>query len=330
MATRLKIFITSLLAFGLFAFSSLCSVQAATEIRLGHVGEPGSLMEKTAKEFAKRANEQLGDEYKVETYGSSQLGSDTEMLRKLKLGTIDLALPSTVMSSVDPAFAVFEMPFLIKDRKQVRKIQQDEDIVNKLSDAASQHGYVLLALWENGFRDITNNVRPIKVPEDLKGVKLRTPNGEWRVRMFKAYGANPTPMPYSEVFVALQTGAVDGEENPLAQIYPGHFYEVQKYLSISHHVYTPIAVLSGASWQRLPENVRDVLKKTALEMEPVALKFGAELDKELLVKLKDKGMKVNDIDREAFVDASKPIYQEYYKAYPDGKKMVEEIRSLED
>src|SRR5699024_4278350 len=203
------------------------------------------------------ANEQLGDEYKVETYGSSQLGSDTEMLRKLKLGTIDMALPSTVMSSVDPAFAVFDMPFLIKYRNQVREIQQVEDIVDKLSDAASKHGYVLLALWENGFRDITNNVRPIKVPSDLKGVKLRTPNGEWRVRMFKAYGANPTPMPYSEVFVALQTGAVDGEENPLAQIYPGHFYEVQKYLSISHHVYTPIAVPSGASWQRLPENVRD-------------------------------------------------------------------------
>lgn len=311
-------------------FTAISGAQAATTVRLGHVGEPGSLMDATANEFAKRVNEKLGDKAVVETYGSSQLGSDTEMLRKLKLGTIDLALPSTVMSSVDPTFALFEMPFLIKDHAHMARVQKDQFLRNKLDEVAKKHGYVLLALWENGFRDITNNKRPITTPDDLKGIKLRTPNGEWRVRMFKSYGANPTPMPYSETFVALQTGAVDGQENPLAQIYPAHFYEVQKYLTLSHHVYTPVSFLAGKSWERLPEDVRSVIKQVAVEMEPVALQFGADMDKDLLVKLKDKGMEVNEIDQKAFVDASKNIYTLFEETVPDGKKMIESIGALRD
>lgn len=315
---------------GVLAFTIMSSANAATTIRVGHVGEPGSMMDATAKEFAKRANAKLGDKATVETYGSSQLGSDTEMLRKLKLGTIELALPSTVMSSVDPIFALFEMPFLIKDHEHMAKVQKDDYIREQLTEAANKHGYVLLALWENGFRDITNNKKPIVKPEDLEGIKLRTPNGEWRVRMFKAYGASPTPLPYSETFVAMQTGAVDGQENPLAQIYPAHFYEVQKYLSQSHHVYTPVSFVSGRAWNRIPEDVREVLQEVALEMEPIALQYGAEMDKDLLEKLKEKGMEVNQIDQEAFVAASQPIYEEFQEKVPEAKKMIDVIRSLQD
>lgn len=319
-----------IMSVGLLSLVAISATEAATTIRLGHVGEPGSLMEATANEFAKRANERLGDKATIETYGSSQLGGDTEMLRKLKLGTIDLSLPSTVMSSVDPIYAVFEMPFLIKDHAHMARVQKDEFVRNEISQAAEKNGYVFLAFWENGFRNITNNKRPIVVPDDLKGIKLRTPNGEWRVRMFKAYGANPTPMPYSETFVALQTGTVDGQENPLAQIYPAHFYEVQKYLSMSHHVYTPVSFVSGASWKRLPKDVQDIIRQTAIEMEPVALKLGADMDSDLLTKLKDKGMVVNDIDTKAFVAASEPIYEEFQKTVPIGKKLIESIRALED
>ena len=148
--------------------------------------------------------------------------------------------------------------------------------------------------------------------------------------MFKSYGANPTPMPYSETFVGLQTGAVDGQENPLAQIYPARFYEVQDYLSLSRHVYTPAYVLTGASWQRLSDDVRQILEQTAEDMQPVALEMGAQLDDEFLTKLKDEGMKVNDIDRQAFVDASKPIYQAFEDEVEDGEAMIEEVRSLKD
>jgi len=222
------------------------------------------------------------------------------------------------------------MPFLVNDREHMARIRESELISGKLDEAAASQNYKILGVWENGFRNITNNERPISSPDDLKGIKLRTPNGQWRVRMFKSYGANPTPMPYSETFVALQTGAVDGQENPLAQIYPARFYEVQKYLSLSRHVYTPAYVLAGASWQRMPEDVRSVLKETAEEMQPVALEMGTELEEELLTKLKDEGMEVNDIDRQAFVDASEPIYQQFESDVDDGEAMIEEVRSLKD
>jgi TRAP-type C4-dicarboxylate transport system substrate-binding protein len=179
------------------AFGGIAAAEAQTEIKFGHVGEPGSLFQLSADEFARRANEKLGDKAKVVVFGSSQLGTDEELLQKLLLGTADMALPSTVMSSVVAEFGLFEMPYLVKDRGHMRKIEQ-EVVWPTLAPAAEAKGYEakgykVLAVWENGFRNITNNVRPIVTPQDLAGIKLRTPSGAWRVKMFQAYGANPTP-----------------------------------------------------------------------------------------------------------------------------------------
>ncbi len=317
-------------AFATFAVATALSVgvaSAQTEIKLGHVGAPGSLFDRSCQEFAKRANAKLGTMAKVVVYGSSQLGKDSEMLKKLKLGTIDLALPSTVMSSQVPQFGLFEMPYLVKNRAHMARIRE-QIVFPKLVPLAAKDGYHILGIWENGFRQITNNKRPIYKPADLAGIKLRTPKGEWRVKMFKAYGANPTPLAFSEVFVALKTGAMDGQENPYAQIYPARFYEVQKYLSITDHVYTPAYLTAGASFARLDPKVQKILKDTAVEMEPVALKIGADLDTELLGKLKAAGMKVNEADKAAFIKASKPIYDEFAKEVPGGKEMVDQALSL--
>lgn len=146
--------------------------------------------------------------------------------------------------------------------------------------------------------------------------------------MFKAYGANPTPLAYSEVFVALKTGAMDGQENPLAQIYPARFYEVQKYLSLTDHVYTPAYLVAGRSFSQLDPKVQKVLKETAVEMQPVALEFGAQFDKDLLAKLKQAGMKVNEADKDAFIKASKPIYEEFAKDVKGGKELIDEAMAL--
>src|SRR5579885_1656641 len=127
---------------------------AQTEIKFGHVGEPGSLFDKSAQEFAKRANAKLGDKAKVVVYGSSQLGGDAELMKKLKLGTVDLALPSTVMSSQVPGFGVFEMPYLVKDRDQMAKIR-DQIVVPTMVPVADKAGYPIIAVWKNGFRQIT-------------------------------------------------------------------------------------------------------------------------------------------------------------------------------
>jgi tripartite ATP-independent transporter DctP family solute receptor len=300
---------------------------AQTEIKLGHVGEPGSLFDQTAQEFAKRANAKLGDKAKVVVFGSSQLGGDSELLKKLKLGTVDLALPSTVMTTVAPEFGVFEMPYLVNDREHAAKIREDV-IKPTLVPIAQKAGYKIIGTWENGFRHVTNNTRPIVKPEDLKGIKLRTPQGVWRVKMFQAYGASPSPMALSEVFVALQTGVMDGQENPLAQIYPSRFQEVQKYLSMTGHVYTPAYLSAGRSWDNLPADVRKVLEETAVEMEPVALEIAAKLDNELLEKIKAAGVAVNEADKPAFIAASKPIYEQFAKEVPGGQDLIDRSLAL--
>jgi TRAP-type transport system periplasmic protein len=236
---------------------------AQTEIKFGHVGEPGSLFAASADEFARRANAKLGGKAKVVVYGSSQLGGDKELLQKLKLGTVDMALPSTVMSSEADLFGVFEMPYLVKDRKHMSRIEKDV-FWPKIAPEAEKKGLKVIAVWENGYRHVTNSKRAIDTPTDLQGIKLRVPEGKWRVKMFQTYGANPSPMKFSEVFTALQTGVMDGQENPFTQIYSAKFQEVQKFLSLTGHVYTPAYVTVGArKWGSLPADVRKVLEDTA-------------------------------------------------------------------
>ncbi len=301
---------------------------AQLEIKLGHVGEPGSLFQVSADEFAKRANAKLGGKAKVVTFGSSQLGGDKEMLQKLKLGTLDMALPSTVMSSEIDLFGVFEMPYLVKDRAHMGRIEK-ELFWPKLAPEADKKGLLILAVWENGYRQITNSKRPIRVPADLKGMKLRVPEGKWRLKMFQAYGANPSPMKFSELFTALQTGVMDAQENPFTQIYSAKLQEVQKYLSLSNHVYTPAYLTVGkAHWNSLPADVRKILEDTAKETQAFVYAYASTDDTALLGKLKQAGMQVNDVDQDAFVAASKPIYEEFGKEVPGAKEVIDRAVAL--
>lgn len=314
-------FCTALLVHGAPALAQI-------EIKLGHVGEPGSLFQKSADEFAKRANSKLTGKAKVVVYGSSQLGGDSEMIQKLKLGTLDMALPSTVMSSQVDLFGVFEMPYIVKDRKHMGRIEK-EIFWAKLEPEAEKKGLKVLAVWENGERHITNNKRPIKVPADLAGIKLRVPEGKWRVKMFQAYGANPSPMKFSELFTALQTGVMDGQENPFTQIYSAKLQEVQKYLSLSGHVYTPAYLTVGKTkWESLPPDVRKILEDTAKETQSYVYEQAAKDDGELLAKLKQGGVQVNDVDKDAFINASKPIYEEFGKEVPGAKEVIDRAVAL--
>ncbi|MFO1362708.1 MAG: TRAP transporter substrate-binding protein [Burkholderiales bacterium] len=301
---------------------------AQIEIKFGHVGEPGSLFAASAEEFAKNANAKLGNGAKVVVYGSSQLGGDKELLQKLKLGTIDMALPSTVMSSEADLFGVFEMPYLVKDRAHMQRIEKDV-FWSALAPAAEAKGLKVIAVWENGYRHITNSKRPINTPDDLKGIKLRVPEGKWRVKMFQAYGANPSPMKFSEVFTALQTGVMDGQENPFTQIYSAKFQEVQKFLSLTGHVYTPAYVTVGAKkWASLPADVRRTLEQTAKETQAFVYAKAAKDDAELLGKIKAAGVQVNTPNKDAFIAASKPVYEEFAQEVKGAKEVIDRAIAL--
>jgi tripartite ATP-independent transporter DctP family solute receptor len=310
------------------AIGMATAAQAAEmTMKFGHVGAPGSLFEATVDHFAECVNSNMGDMVEVQTFGSSQLGKDKELLQKLKLGQVDFSLPSSVMSSVDDAFGIFEMPYIISDRDHMRRVQ--DAMMDTFQEAANENGYHIVGLAENGFRNITNNVRPINVPADLSGIKLRTPNGVWRLKMFREYGANPTPMAFSDVFTALQTGVMDGQENPYAQIASAKFQEVQKYLSITGHVYTPAYILmSKKKFDGLSEDVQAGLTDCANQTQDFTYEKAAELEESLLKVIKDAGVEVNEADKAAFIEASKPIYDQFAEEVEGGQEMIDTVLGL--
>ena len=297
-------------------------------LQLGTVAAPASLIARTSEEFARRINERLAPSVEVTVFGSSQLGNDEVMLQKLKLGTLDFSVPSTIMSSVVSEFGLFEMPYLVEDRDHMQRIGR-EIFWPRIAPIAEAEGYKIVGLWENGFRHITNNVRPITSPEDLSGIKLRTPRGRWRVRLFQSIGANPTPMPLSEVFVALQTGVIDGQENPLAHVATLKFNEVQEYLSLTSHVYSPAYLVAGLDrWNRLPEDIRAVFEEVAAQIQNFAYAESARMDTTLLNQLRDSGIEINEADRSRFLEASRPIYEEFAEAVDSGRELIEAARVL--
>jgi tripartite ATP-independent transporter DctP family solute receptor len=237
-------------------------------------------------------------------------------------------LPSTIMSTAEQKFGVFEMPYIIVSRAHMKKVAESKQVQSALFEGLPAKGIRILGVWENGFRHITNNERPITKPEDLKGIKLRVPGGVWRVNMFKAYGANPSPMPLAEVYSALQSGVMDGQENPFPQIASAKFYEVQKFLSLSGHVYTPAYLVVGEdSWKKLPGDVQTTLSKIAADMGDFARSEGERLDKELMAKVAPP-MKANEVDKDAFIKASRAIYDEFGKQVAGGADLIKLVQSL--
>lgn len=308
--------------------AALLLVAQPIELKLGHDGKPGSLFDLSVQDFARRVEAKLGAKVVVRIFGSSQLGDDTEMLKKVRFGILDLALPSTVMSSVVPAYGLFEMPYLVQDRDHMRRIEKDI-FWPTLAPLAEKAGYHVIALWENGFRQITNNVRPIEVPGDLAGLKVRLPKGSWRLKLFRAYGARPSAMGLSEVYDALSMGTIDGEENPLAQINSSRFQEVQKFLSLTDHVYTPAyLVISPHKWRALPAEVRKGLEEAARETQAFVYRTGAQMDEDLLPKLAAAGMKINRANKKAFRRASKAIYDEFAAQVAAGEAMIARASAL--
>ncbi len=302
--------------------------QQPVTIRLGHVGFPGSLFDITGNKFAQDVNQALKGRVEVKVFHSSQLGSDEAMIKGIRVGAPEMQIPSTVMSTVDQRYGVFEMPYLIINRAHMKKVTENKEVQKALFEGLPTRGVRVLGVWENGYRHITNNRRPIRFPGDLNDIKLRVPGGVWRVKMFKTYGANPSPMPFSEVYSALASGVMDGQENPFSQIYSAKFHEVQKYLSLTGHVYTPAFLLvSEDFWRKLPKDVQDTIGKIARATGDFARSEGERLDRELQSKLAPP-MLVNEPNKEAFIKASGEVYDEFGKQVAGGAQLIKTIQSL--
>lgn len=308
---------------------SLTAAPVTAETYIVAVGAASnSLQGRSAAKFAKDLQAELGDAHTVEFYADAQLGDEKELMQKLRLGTVQFTLISSIMTNVAPEFALFDMPFLVQDRAHLKAI--DADIVQgTLGPKAEGVGLKVLSTWENGFRQITNNSRPINTPADLAGLKIRTPSSEWRVAMFKEWGANPTPMSFSEVFVALQTGTMDGQENPLTNIVGANFQEVQKYLSLTGHVYSPTYLTTGLeTWNALPDDVKAAVTSVGASVQDWSLAEGETADNQLVEKVKAAGMEVNEADKAAFIEASAPIYASFASQVEGGDALVSRAQAL--
>jgi len=278
--------------------------------KFGCAASSGSFLDQQNKEFMELVKEKSGGRLDVAYFPDAQLGSEPANQESLQTGTLELAGLASSLPAVIPELNVFDLPYLITEREQVDKFLAS-DLYKEVQKKAEDKGIVILGLGENGFRHITNNVRPINIPADLAGLKIRTPNNPARLATFKMLNANPTPIPFSELFQALQQGVVDGQENPLAQITGSKLYEVQKYLSLSSHVYTPTYFCASKAWyDKLPSDLQQALVDAAMEAGLRGRTEGKELDQKLAEECKANGMVINEVDVAAFQAAMKPLWSE--------------------
>jgi tripartite ATP-independent transporter DctP family solute receptor len=293
----------------------------ATVLEIGHAVGPDSLYAQSVREFQRRLKARLSTSVEVLERGGSAIGNEGELLKKVREGQPIFAIVSPVMTDVDDQFAVFDMPYLVLTRGHLKR-RRAKLLHDFLEPAAQAKGIRLLALWENGFRQITNNVRAIENPKDLAGINLRVPTGRWQTVVFGAFGAHAIPLQWNKVRPAFQSKEIDGQENALAIVNNEKLYEVQKYLSMTSHTYLPAYFIVNENYFRsLPPNVQKAATETAKGMEDWVMALGENTDNALRDALSDK-MKVNEADKLAFIIASFPIYSQFAKSVTHGKELI--------
>ena len=301
---------------------------AKTVLKLGHIAEVSHPYAQGADHFAKLVAEKSGGDMEVQVFPSSQLGSQKDMTEGLIYGTIDMVLTGTAdLGQFQPKMSIFDLPFLFKDRAHAYKSL--DTVGMELGKDLEPKGMKLLGFMENGIRHLTNNVRPVKAPADMAGLKIRVMSNKIYIETIKSLGASPTPMAFGELYSAMQQGTVDGQENPSAHIYTKRFFEVQKYASLTGHAYAPEPVLiSMATWKKLTPQQQAIIQQAANESIAWQRKLSEKEDLEFWNKIRATGkMKVVTVDRKLFIDATKDVYKKL--APTVGQANIDRVRALE-
>jgi tripartite ATP-independent transporter DctP family solute receptor len=254
---------------------------------------------------------------KVKTYSDGTLGAEAQTISAAQGGVQEMTLVSSApMVGVVKEFALFDLPFLFQDEKEADAVL-DGPIGKKLLDKLPEKNLIGLCYWENGFRNVTNSKRPISKAEDIQGLKIRTMQNPVYTDVFNTLGANAVPMAMTEVYTALETKAIDAQENPYAIINASKFNEVQKYVSATRHAYAPAPVLvSKKFWDKLSPDEQKVLQEACVETRDYQRKISREQTSKALAELKSKGMAFNEISPEELAkmrEKVKPVVQKYSK-----------------
>lgn len=298
-------------------------MKLATMTPLSHTYNQGALR------FAELIRDRTGGRIEIVVYPDGQLGKgERELLEAVQQGTIDIYVGSTgPLGGFSSSISILDIPFLFRDHAHVDKVL-DGPIGKRLLNDLENAGFKALAFWENGFRHLTNSKRPVKTPTDVRGLKIRTMENKIHIAAWKAIGANPVPMPWGEVYTALQQRTIDGQENPIAVIHSSKLNEVQKFLTLTQHVYSPaILIASSKRWQEMRPEDRDIFAKTAMEVATYQRKLGRDNEAKQTEELRQKGMHiVAEIDKSQWRNAMASALAEYEKQF--GKENIQAIVNI--
>ncbi len=308
-------------------------VGAEYTLKFSHVVSPNTPKGKAADFFEKKLEELSGGRIDVQVYPSSQLYKDSAALKALRLNSIQMAAPSfSKFGKLVPQLALFDLPFLFNDMQHLHKVQ-DGAVGKKLKDMVTKKGFVALNFWDNHFKQLsTSNDQPLIKPSDAQGQKFRIMSSKVLEAQFKAVGANPQMMPFSEVYSGLQQGVIDGQENTNSNIYTKKFHEVQKHLTLTNHGYLGyLVVMSKKFWNSLPKDLQDATVQAINEATEKEREYAEELNTKQLNEIKkyakDTGkLQIHTLTKaqiQAWKDAVSPIYSQFYDKNKIGKDLIE-------
>jgi tripartite ATP-independent transporter DctP family solute receptor len=301
----------------------------AVVIRIGNATAQDQILNVTFEELAKAMNEKSGGRIQATVYPSGQLGTLRTMTEALQLGTLEMSTQSPGgLASFWAPMGVLELPYMFNNNQEVYEIL-DGPIGQELNEKfLAKTGVRILAYWMNLERDTTNNIRPITKPEDFKGIKLRVPETKTVVDTIRVLGGNPTPMAFGELYTALSQGTVDGQENPPSIIYASKLYEVQKYLSMTRHVYTPTVVtISEVFWKKLSDDLKNLITEEVIAARDRSRPISEKIDADLTVELQ-KYLAVNEVDTTGFRQLVQPVYDDLIKSVgPEAKDYIDRIEA---
>ena len=252
------------------------------------------------------------------------LGNDTSNLQQVVAGSLDAAMimGAVIWQGYDGRANVEELPFLFSSYEEAYAAYDGEFGKKLASEVLESQGGHVVGYWDNGFRHFTNNIRPVVEPADMKGIKFRTAESEIRLQMFDCCGTSAITMAFSELYSAMQQGTVDGQENPLSNIVASSFFEVQKYLSLSGHIYnTSVFFFSDNFWNSLTDEQKQIITECSDEAKEFTRRLNQDSEAENLHICKDAGMEVNEVDKEAFIAAVQPVWEMFESKY--GSELVD-------
>jgi len=307
--------------------AGVASAQYKATMKLASVTPSEHFYNVGARKFADLIKERTNGRIEIKNFPAGQLGKgEREITEAVQQGAVEMLITSTgPMGGFSPSINILDFPFLFKDFKHVDLVM-DGPIGRNLLNDFDKANIKALAFWENGFRHLTNNKRPIKKVEDGKGLKIRTMENKVHLAAWKAAGLNPTPMAWGEVFTALQQGVIDGQENPIAIIASNKLWDAgQKFFSFSAHVYSPAPLLiSKIKFDAMPKEDQDLFLKTALEVAQFQRKLNRDAEENSMKEMASKGVTViRDVDRESFQKAMAPVFDQFSSQFP--KVEIEKI-----